>query len=130
MPFCPECAFEYGSDILVCPECRVGLVNQLPTVGSPAAMQPDDSWVGVCRIGDTMTTRMICGLLDANNIPSMVTSSAFQPLLSGVGWVTNPKRKTVDKEVVMVPREFKDEAELLLSAILGDDYEVPDVPRP
>jgi len=42
----------------------------------------------------------------------------------------NPKRKTVDTELVMVPREFKDEAELLLSAILGDDYEIQDEPRP
>ncbi len=127
MPFCPECAFEYHDDVMVCPECRVKLVKRLPTVGGPAAMAPDDSWVGVCHISDELSTEMIRGLLDSNNIPSMVTASIFQPLGNGTGWVAKRRPKNKDGKIVMVPREFKDEAELLLSAVLGDDYEMIDM---
>ncbi len=127
MPFCPECAFEYSDDVMVCPECRVKLVKRLPTVGERAAMALDDSWVAVCHIGDELSTEMIRGLLDSNNIPSMVTTSIFQSPGNGAGWAAKGRPKNTDKRIVMVPREFKDEAELLLSAVLGDDFELMDM---
>lgn len=121
MPFCPECALEYDGDILVCPTCRVGLVDQPPAKVSPAAMSPDDSWIGVYTVDNEMSSGLICGLLDSNNIPSMVTSAAFQPPSNDIGRSIRLKSKTPECEIVMVPREFQREAELLLSAILGAD---------
>ena len=127
MPFCPKCAFEYSADFILCPECGVSLVKKLPTVGKTAARSLDDSWVAVCRIHDGLSKEMIRDLLNANNIPSMVTSSAFQPLGNGTGWVARRQPQESDREVVMVPREFREEAELMLSAVLGDDFEMMDM---
>jgi len=127
VPFCPECAFEYSYDFILCPECGVKLVKKLPTVGGIAAMTLDNSWVAVCLIPDGLSKEMIHGLLDSNNIPSMVTSSAFQPLGNGAGWVARRQPQESDKEVVMVPREFREEAELMLSAVLGDDFKLMDM---
>lgn len=30
MPFCPSCRYEYRPDIKKCPDCGVGLVDELP----------------------------------------------------------------------------------------------------
>jgi len=127
VPFCPECSFEYSDDFILCPECGTKLVEKLPTEGRIAAMSLDNSWVAVCRVHDGLSKEMIRGLLDSNNIPSMVTSSVFQPLGNGAGWAARRKSQESDKEVVMVPREFKDEAELMLTAILGDDFKLMDM---
>lgn len=127
MPYCPECAFEYDSTMLMCPECKVGLVEQIP--GATAAVSPDDSWIRVCQIEKDLTSQLVRGLLESNNIPSIVMSSAFQPLSNGVGWVSGGKPTRGEKHYLMVPREFRQEVELLLSAVLGDDFEAIDAPK-
>ncbi len=127
MPFCPKCAFEYSSDFVTCPECGVELVSQSVNAGETAASSLDNSWVAVCRIQEGLNGEMVRDLLNANNIPSIVTSSDFQPLGNGAGWVARRRPQESDREVVMVPREFRDEAELMLSAILGDDFEYMDL---
>lgn len=127
MPFCPECAFEYDKSISVCPECKVGLVEQLPN--GAAAVSPDDSWIRVCQIGNDMTSQVVRGLLESNNIPSITMSASFQPLAGGIGWVAAPGSATGESHYLMVPREFRQEVELLLSAVLGDDFEAIDAPK-
>jgi hypothetical protein len=105
----------------------VPLVKKLATGGESAAKSLDNSWVAVCRLHDGLSKEMVRDLLDSNNIPSMVTSSVFQPLGNGAGWVTRRQTSESEKEIVMVPREFTDEAELMLSAVLGDDFEFMDM---
>jgi hypothetical protein len=73
---------------------------------------------------------MVRGLLDSNNIPSIAMSSAFQPLGQPLGMVAEVGKRPTDSEIVMVPREFQEEAELLLSAVLGEDFEMLDNPEP
>ncbi len=130
MPFCPQCSYEYPGDALVCPECGVVLVDHLAKTISPAATKPDDSWIGICRVGGLMSSQMIRGLLDSNNIPSIEMSSAFQALDRSVNWPGPSENDAVDNEIVMVPREFHQEAELLLAAILGEDFEMLELPKP
>ena len=125
MPFCPECAFEYDSSMLVCPECQVGLVDQLPNSGG-AAVAPDGSWVRVCVIGDDLTSQIVRNVLDTNNIPSIIMSTAFQPLGNGMGWMAGSKPGIRKGDYLMVPREFRQEVEMLLSAVLGRDFEAID----
>ena len=126
MPYCPECAFEYDSSMQICPECKVGLVDQMP---GAAAVSPDDSWIRVCQIDKDLTSQLVRGLLESNNIPSIVMSSAFQPLPNGIGWISGAKPSRGDRHYLMVPREFRQEVELLLSAVLGDDFEALDAPK-
>lgn len=126
MPFCPDCAFEYEKDVQVCPVCRVALVERMPTTGGPAATAPDDSWVRVCKLDDQLTSDMIRGLMDSNNIPSMTISEAFQAPVKHTKTTTGAEKKTAEPEIVMVPREFRQEAQLLLTAILGEGYDIPD----
>lgn len=129
MSFCPKCAFEYSSDLMVCPDCAVALVTQLPIKPTAVATSPDDSWVRVCTVGDGLTSKMICGLLDANNIPSMIMAAAFHQAADKAGSIMPADQPRSDNEVVMVPREFRQEAELLLLAILGDDPEWMNAPE-
>jgi hypothetical protein len=124
VPFCPECSFEYDDSILICPECRVNLVDVLPTGG--AAVVPDDSWVRVCLLVDDSTSQIVRNLLDTNNIPSIVMSTAFQPLGNGKGWMAGSKPGIRKGDYLMVPREFRQEVEMLLSAVLGRDFEAID----
>jgi len=130
VPFCPECAFEYDSTVRICPECRVGLVEQLPGTVGAAAMSPDDSWVRVCQVGEDLTSQLVRGLLDTNNIPSITMSSAFYPLGNGLGWVAGPGSEVNKADYLMVPREFQHEVELLLSSLLGDDFAARDAQKP
>lgn len=129
MPFCPKCAFEYSNELRVCPDCVVALVDHLPVKGTTVATSPDDSWVRVCTVGDGLTSKMICGLLDSNNIPSMTMASAFHQTDDQAGSIMSADLTPSKNEVVMVPREFRKEAELLLLAILGDDSEGLDAPK-
>jgi hypothetical protein len=125
VPFCPECAFEYDSSMLVCPECQVSLVEQLPN-SSGAAVSPDDSWVRVCMVSDDLTSQIVRNLLDTNNIPSIIMSTAFQSLGNGKGWIVGSKPGILKGDYLMVPREFRREVELLLSTVLGKDFEAID----
>ena len=125
MPFCPECAFEYNDDIAVCPECKIALADRPPgRIG--AAVRPDTSWVKICRLDNRFVRDMVKGLLNANNIPSMFISQALQPLGTGIGWFSDPKVASDNMEIVLVPREFQDEAEVLLGAVLGEDIDLFD----
>lgn len=125
MPFCPECAFEYDNSMLVCPECRVDLVDTLPGAGG-AAVVPDDSWVRVCLISDDLTSQIVRNLIETNNIPSIIMSTSFQPLENGVGWMAGSKPRGRRGDYLMVPREFREDVEMLISAVLGRDFEAID----
>ena len=128
MSYCPECAYEFGKDVTVCPDCLALLVDRLPgRVGS--AVAPDSNWVNVCRLGNDFTSELVRGLLDSNNIPSIFVATALQQLGSGGGGVATTKNSADDEEIVMVPREFQEEAELLLTAMLGDELDFLDAPQ-
>lgn len=122
MPFCPKCKFEYESRVTVCPDCDQPLVAQLPLTGPSGAAIPDDSWVGVCRVMGEITAGLAKGALDTNNIPSMMISSAFHSLGGGSTFRPGLSSKA-GGDILMVPREFREDAELVLEAVLGDDFE-------
>lgn len=133
MPYCPSCKYEYNAQVSVCPDCDQTLVSHLPTpavsatfksmTGSSGAFMPDDSWVGVCRIVGQMDQGLAKGALDTNNIPSMLISSAFTTLGGGSGLSMQAGLSgKAGGDVILVPREFREDAEIILEAILGDDF--------
>ena len=128
MGFCPKCRYEYNPGVNVCPDCNEQLVSQLPVETPTAAVRPDDSWVGVCRLIGTSRLGLAKGALDSNNIPSIVMSWQFKAYGDEVN-ILRPLAANPG-DVLMVPREFAQEAELILEAVLGEDFERPDAPRP
>jgi hypothetical protein len=123
MPFCPACSYEYDASVSVCPDCGEKLVAELPERRQAVAQPVDDSWRPICGVQPGLKTQMAKGALDTGNIPSTVLSSNH--LGNGLrhlaldatfgDWGGEPN-------VILVPREFSDDAELLLRGVLGEDF--------
>lgn len=123
MPFCPRCKYEYTHGVAVCSDCNEALVDRLQEPAATAAVVPDDSWVGVCTVSGTITRGLAKGALDSNNIPSIVMSPKFYTS-HGIGALFGGLSPSGARgDILMVPREFSDEAQLILEAVLGDDFE-------
>jgi hypothetical protein len=130
VPFCPVCRYEYHPGVTVCADCGEKLVSELPRSAPAAVVRPDDTWVSVCRIRGQIRSDLAKGALDSNNIPSMIMSSAYSALGGDPGLRSGLKIAAGDGNVMMVPREFQQEAELILEAVLGDDFDRPGTRRP
>lgn len=122
MAICPKCRYEYQPDVVVCPDCKESLVDSVSPAVQAAAISPDDSWVVVGKLGSEYQSEMAKGSLDSGNIPSVILSSNFNAYGRGVGFAGPPGLSANDGIVVMVPREFKEEATLLLEGVLGEDF--------
>jgi len=121
MAVCPKCKYEYKIGVTVCPDCNEELVDHIPV--KSAAMVPDSSWVSVCRLPSQLKTAMAKGALDSSNIPSIVMSSSFTALGHGGDMPSGMMQPSLETNVLMVPKEFRQEADLILQAILGDEYD-------
>jgi len=122
MPYCPKCKHEHRAALLICPDCQEPLVDRLEPAGT-AAVVPDDSWVVVGGVSSELQSHMAKGSLDSNNIPSMVLPSSFTRHLTGFGVPAGEREEEAGKEVILVPREFLEEASLVLDAALGEDLD-------
>ena len=119
MVFCPNCNSDFQVNIIICPECDIELKEQLEST-RPVAEAPDDSWVVVGKLSCTKTLEQAKRIMDSNNIPSVMIPAAFAksfnaPLdderlfeLSGFD----------DEKLMMVPRDFKIEANLIMRSFL------------
>lgn len=121
MPYCPRCKYEYPQTDLFCPECHEALVNEL-TPKRTAAVTPDSSWVVVGGVADQVEVMTAKSSLDSSNIPSMVTPSRFGDVDRVPSTSNRAKRPENEGSLIMVPREYQEEATLLLGSILGDDF--------
>lgn len=121
MKYCYSCHLTTPGDLLFCPECRVELV-EIDIPKSSGATSPDDSWVIVGGVKDNKKIESAKGGLDFNNIPSV-----FLPAFDNHGlevFIDTPfSEKSDQPKIIMVPREFKDEAMLVLREIVGDALE-------
>ncbi|MEW5994425.1 MAG: hypothetical protein AB1744_08510 [Candidatus Zixiibacteriota bacterium] len=120
MSYCPQCRYEYEAGVLVCPDCNKPLVDQLDAEET-AAVRPDDSWAVVGRVASEMKAEMARGALDSNNIPSVMLSSTFNAYGKGMDFQSGITQSTSEGNVIMVPREYREEALLILEGVLGED---------
>jgi len=126
MSFCPKCRYEYQSGVMVCPDCNETLVDHLqPT--AVVAQSPDESWVAVGAVRSTVKAELAKGSLDSNNIPSVILSTSFGAYGKFADYSSQHPLSSGNGNIIMVPREYREEAEILLEGILGDDYEPPGV---
>ena len=106
--------------MLVCPDCNETLVNELPSEKT-AALMPDDSWIVVGSVASGMKSEIARGSLDSSNIPSVIISSTFGAFGKGMDFHSGLAGTHGGGNVIMVPREYREEAALILEAVLGDD---------
>jgi hypothetical protein len=104
-------------------------VAKLPRTFAPA-VSPDDSWVLIGGVTGKATSKVAQGSLNSNNIPSV-----FLPSAAGDSQDQEvPQGESVMPEsqanLILVPKEFGDEAKLVLRAVLGDELKQPDVDNP
>ncbi len=121
MSFCPECRYEYEPGVRKCPDCGIELVDHLPTPVVSAAMTPDESWIPAGVVNSQVKTDIAKGALDSNNIPSVIISSVFNAYGKGLDFGGSLSLSSSEGNIVLVPKEFKEEALIILEAVLGDD---------
>lgn len=129
MLYCPNCKYEFDQAILVCPNCDERLVLKLSDRLAPA-VSPDDSWVLVGGVNNETQSKVARGSLDSSNIPSVFLPSR----LDTDGAPENLPVKSLGlvdtADLILVPREFGDEARVLLEAVLGEELIQPEVDNP
>ncbi len=123
--YCPKCRYEYETGVLVCPDCNVPLVDVLPAEKA-AVTTPDQSWIVVGGVASEMKSEIARGSLDSNNIPSVILSSSFGAYGRGMDFQTGLVNSSRVGNIIMVPREYREEAALILKAVLGDDLIQPE----
>ena len=121
MAFCPKCKDEYQTGIQICPECGEMLIDNTPDAGR-AAFPPDDSWVKICGVSGGAKSEVALGALETSNTPSTLISSAFNAINRSVAINTKLTNYRKDLNFILVPKEFREEAEMVLEAVLGEDY--------
>lgn len=129
MSYCPRCEDEYPIEAKLCPECGEELVEEIAASFAPA-VSPDDSWVLVGGVTSELKAKVARGSLDSNNIPSV-----FLP--SKLDTESRPRELVIDSiirdrggDLILVPKEFRTEAKLVLQAVLGDSLIEPVVDNP
>ena len=113
----------------MCPECGEGLVEKLSESFAPA-VSPDDSWVLIGGVTSAGKAKVARGSLDSNNIPSVFMSSKLDKTARTSAIDPDPILTDAGADLILVPKEFGEEARLLLQAILGDELIQPVVDNP
>ena len=125
MAYCPKCRYEYEARVLLCPDCNEALVDQLPPEKT-AAVVPDDSWIVVGGVASETKSEIARGSLDSSNIPSVILSSTFGAYGKGMDLHFGLANAPGAGNIIMVPREYREEAALILEAVLGEDLIQPE----
>lgn len=105
---------------MVCPDCGVRLVDEHPGRGM-AAERPDRSWVIMGQVLSRVQSEMAKGSLDSNNIPSVIMAAGLAGAGRSVMAATGLDRARDEGSLIMVPREFREDAMIVLEAVLGED---------
>jgi hypothetical protein len=94
--FCPQCQREFSWDVMVCPDCDVDTVDELPREGPEPT--PDAELVRVFATGDTGLIAIARSLLEGEKIDFFVRGDGLQDLF-GLG-------RTTGYSFAMGPAEF------------------------
>ena len=94
--FCPQCEREFSWDVMVCPDCDVDTVDELPREGPEPT--PDAKLVRVFSAGDPGIIAIAHSLLEGEKIDYFVRSEGLQDLF---GW-----GRVTGHSYAMGPAEF------------------------
>jgi putative signal transducing protein len=82
---CPKCEREYGWDVMVCPDCDVDTLDELPREGPEPT--PDAQLTPVFATGDLGLIAIAKSLLDGEKIDFLIRGEGLQDLF-GLGRAT------------------------------------------
>lgn len=71
MPFCPECRDEFEDWVEACPDCKVALVKQLPSLPETGEKR-DEPLVKIATAPNEPIAQMWSGVLAEHNIPCLL----------------------------------------------------------
>lgn len=120
MPYCSRCDYEFPAGMQICPDCHIPLLSSRPVI-SGAAVVPDDSWVRVCGVRGQARAEKAKGALDSSNIPSVLMSASFRTHGENLGLGERMFGIDQGAAIILVPREYREEALYVIESILGDD---------
>lgn len=105
------------------------LVEKLPGRFSSAS-SPDDSWVLVGGVDSEVKSKVARGSLDSNNIPSVFLPSGADAQTASTQWRLASASDKAQTDLILVPKEYGDEARLILEAVLGEGLIQPEIDNP
>ncbi|MDZ7271359.1 MAG: hypothetical protein ONB17_07065 [candidate division KSB1 bacterium] len=111
MPFCPSCSYEYIEGTKVCPECRVRLVADLPSVEEAGEAE---EWVALPSLPGTLYAEMVREALLRAGIPASIRQDVVSGALGskGLGAVGS-------QAVLVVPKRHRRRAAAILHQMLN-----------
>ena len=124
MQYCPSCKLSYPDEVVVCPDCRMELVPQVAERRQAVAQPIDDSWRPVCAVRGTTQTDLAVEALDLDNIPSTVMSQAYSAFARLMSTPTGMTENTDDANIILVPKEFLEEAQMALDMLENDHIQL------
>ena len=101
MPYCPDCRYEYTEGIKECPDCREKLVDVLPPVADPAALD----LVCVASYPHQATAEAARFTLQSCGIPSAVINETVSHVYPSLALASGGVRVMVRKEDLDKARE-------------------------
>jgi len=117
--YCSRCEYEFASGEVICPDCQIALVER-KTIGGAAGI-PDASWVRVWGVRTNNRAERAKRALDKHNIPSVIMASTFAGTEIPKPDYAALAARSGELTIIMVPREFRDEAEWVLESTFLDD---------
>ena len=119
MVICPNCNSDFQIDLVICPDCNNELIVQLEAT-RPVAEAPDDSWVVVGKLSGTKSMEQAQRIMDSSNIPSVMIPATFEKPFKAPSDDDRLFELSAldDEKLMMVPRDFKNEAKLIMRSFL------------
>ncbi|UCD16588.1 MAG: hypothetical protein JSV44_08995 [Candidatus Zixiibacteriota bacterium] len=122
MPYCPRCRETFSGDLSSCPRCDYEFEGSEAT---PDGSEDGSPWVLIARINDATSANFAKETLQSYDIPAVLFSESG---FFGQAGLNLPQAygKQTGQFQVHVPRTYKEEAEDILTMILGDKWEKPE----
>ncbi len=121
--YCPQCKLKYDTKDSKCPDCRTLLIKNLN--GQSSAIRPDNCWVIIAGVNDDVNKELAKGAMDSGNIPSLFINTENEKdteLLETL--INNDSSFEIEKNIIMVPKEYRLDALLLLKGLFGVEIEI------
>ncbi len=103
--FCPKCHSEFHIEVLMCEDCDVSLVNNLPDLGTI-------NWKAIKEFSGYLPAEMAKNALLENNIPAFVKGDFLSTAYGAKGW-----NSAGGKNVLYVAEEELTKAKLIIEGI-------------